>query len=126
MFSFFKDKQLLEQKKMLWQNLFGAKDIIEILEKRREHYVVMGKQYEELNERLLEKLDQIYSIASTIINSGDHKQKLDKERLNYIWQDNKALRGIYAEHLQAQNSRMSFDSFINPAYGWDVALKDWN
>lgn len=126
MFGFLKDRQILEQKKMLWQNLFGSKDIIELLKKRRSHYPVLGERYKETNERIISKLSDIEAMATAILNSRDYKVKLDKERLNYLWQDNKALRGIYAEHLKSHQSGTSFDDFVNPPYGWETALKDWN
>ena len=121
MFGFIKNRQLLEQKKMIWQNYFGSKDMIEVLEGRDFNH--------DLNERLISKLESINSMAGGILNNGSYKSPLSKERLNYVWQDNKALRGIYDTHIRTGRGQLfdeSFDQWINPPYGWDVALKDWD
>ena len=81
---------------------------------------------ETVDARRLQKLRDVHRMASTILTSGDYKNLLDKERLNYLWQDNKVLRQIYATQLPADASQMTFDDFVNPPYGWEKALEDWN
>jgi hypothetical protein len=94
MFGPFKDKRLLEQKIMIWQYFFCSLDCIKTIE---EDDTLGGQdQYQkDLNMRLLEKLKDIHAMSSYIINNGNHKKLLSKNHLNYIWQDNKALRGIF-------------------------------
>lgn len=121
MFGFIKKRQVLEQKKMLWQNFFGSEDMIKELE---------GRHWDkELHDRLIQKLKSINSMAGGIINNGGHKNPLGNENLNYVYQDNKALRGIYDSHIRTGRGQpfdKSFDQWINPPYGWGVALRDWN
>lgn len=125
MFGLFAGKRLLEQKKMIWQNFFGSLDINKFIEEGVDE-IYLSQYQKDLNKRLLEKLKSIHAMASTIINNGSYKKPLNSDNLNYIWQDNKALRGIYEEHVRGGKSFMTFDDYINPPYGWDVALRDWN
>lgn len=90
------------------------------------HHLSIDPRQSEVRKRLVEKLQSINRMAANIINHGLQKAPLDKERLNYIWQDNKVLREIYAEHFRFSSSHMSFDDYINPPYGWEIALRDWD
>jgi hypothetical protein len=127
MFGLFNERRLLEQKIMIWQNFHGSLDFIEIIEEAENDGRSIYPQYQkDLNKRLLEKLKSIHAMSSTIINNGNHKKLLSKDHLNYIWQDNRALRGIFEEHIRGGEMFMTFDERINPPYGWDIALKDWN
>lgn len=126
MFGFFKDRQLLEQKQMIWQNLFGSLAIIECIECSLEFSAMYNPNEVNVKKRLIEKLKSIHLLSSGIINDGLHKEALDKSKLNYIWQDNKIIRRIYEEHVRRGPMFSSFDEFVNPPYGWDVALEDWN
>ncbi|MDH4479535.1 MAG: hypothetical protein QE283_06640 [Rhodoferax sp.] len=127
MFGLFNDKRLLEQKKMIWQNLFASLDFIKVIEEREEtERNFFGQDKVDLNKRLIEKLKSIHSLSSNAVNNGNHKKSLDKANLNYIQQDNKILRDIYDSHISGGAMFGSFDDYINPSYGWDVALRDWN
>jgi hypothetical protein len=127
MFGLFSEKRLLEQKKMIWQNFFGSLDFIKVIEEREEtERNFFGQDKVDLNNRLIEKLKSIHALSSNVINNGNHKKLLDKANLNYIWQDNKVLRDIYDSYIGGGAMFGSFDDYINPPYGWDVALRDWN
>jgi hypothetical protein len=63
-------------------------------------------------------------MATSIINSGEHKKELTKDKMNHIFRDNMVLRKIYDEHIKTVLDA-SFDEYINPPYGWDEALSDW-
>lgn len=127
MFGLFNDRRLFEQKIMIWQNYFGSLEFIKFIEVVGNAGKGTSDQYQkDLNKRLLEKLKSIHAMSSNIINNGNHKKLLSKDYLNYVWQDNKALRGIYEEHIRGGEMFMSFDDRINPPYGWDIALQDWN
>jgi hypothetical protein len=127
MFGLFNDKKLLEQKKMIWQNFAGSLDFIKVIEEREKTLGnIFGQDQVDLNKRLIEKLKSIRALTCNIINNGNHKKLLDKVHLNYIRQDNKVLRGIYDSHISGGAMFVSFDDYINPPYGWDIALEDWN
>ena len=118
MFDFLKKRAILEQKKMLWQNLHGSMDMIDILERRKETF----NRDPGLHERLQEKLKNINALADRLINKWDYVNQLDKNNLSYVWNDNKVLRSIFAEYIKVYSFE-TFDEWINPPYGWEVALK---
>jgi hypothetical protein len=122
----FNRRAITEQKKILWQNLAAANDIIRILQDQRALEGALFTHGETYNS-LEDKLNYIIATSSKVLEGWDFKQTLGKTSLNYIWQDNKVLRNIFETHVRVRGlGPQSFDEFINPPYGWDVALRDWN
>jgi hypothetical protein len=127
MFGRFRKNLLLEHKKMLWQNFFGAKEISERIVDRKKMFGLMDGESEAI-DAILGELGSIYNFSAAIINTWDYKSPLDAQTASKMWGDNKKLRNIYDDQFPSSRTAIgvSFDDFINPPYGWDVALRDWN
>lgn len=130
MFGFVKKRLLLEHKKILWQNLTAAKILLDTLKDSdpisafgRESLVKSGLDLEKMESQL----ESILTELDTTLEQWDFKQPFDANTAGRLWNVNKTLRAMYANYFPATQTPTgeSFDDFINPPYGWDIALSDW-
>ncbi len=127
MFNFLKKRALFEQKKMIWQNFFGSKDMLDFLEGYWDRYTILinDSTQKKSDETLMSKLREIHQLTGELLNKGMHKVSLDRDTLSSVWNTNKTLRIIYDNRFRPIRG-VTFDTFIDPPYGWDVALQDWD
>lgn len=130
MFGFVKKRLLLEHKKILWQNLTAADILHDTLKDNdpisafcRESLVKSGLDLEKMESQL----ESILKELGTTLKQWDFKQPFDANTAERLWNINKTLRAMYANYFPATQTPTgeSFDDFINPPYGWDIALSDW-
>lgn len=130
MFGFVKKRLLLEHKKILWQNLTAAEILLDTLKDSdpisafgRESLVKSGLDLEKMESQL----ESILTELGTTLKQWDFKQPFDANTAERLWNINKTLRAMYANYFPATQTPTgeSFDDFINPPYGWDIALSDW-
>lgn len=111
---------------MLWQNFFGSKDMLERLNELYRMFGVDGMQA--ARRQMVEReLKNYYDEAAFVLNNWDFKKPFDAATASKMWSINKSLRKIYEDEFPSSRTWIgeSFDDFVNPAYGWDIALSEW-
>lgn len=130
MFGFMKRRLLLEHKKILWQNLSAVEILLDRLKDSDPHSASYRKYLTDSGLELAEmerQLESIQATLSTLLTRWDFKNPFDAHTAGKLLSINKTLRAMYANYFPATQTPTgeTFDDFINPPYGWDIALSDW-
>ena len=109
---------------MLYQNFHGSRQMMQL---SRGSYRSATSDAARLRE-VESEIRRIFDESSNILNGWNFKKPLDPELRTKLWSSNKNLRSIYQREILTGNKLFDihFDDFINPPYGWDIALSDWN